>query len=203
VPRPVAPGPVAPVSGPLVPGPAASTPGPPPVPGRVAPARRPAAPARSPGAVRSPAAVRSRKPGACLPVPCPRRGPKVRAPVWPPGAPPMGAPPMGVPPPSEVRARPAAAVPVRGRAGRRLVVDHGPGLGGGQVGSGVAQREGRVPRLRLGLGGTPRPAGDAKPCGAHGGAVPRGELARRVDRVGLAGPRRVAADGAAPAAIPG
>ena len=102
-----------------------------------------------------------------------------------------------------VRAPVTAAVPGRRRAGRRLVVDHGPGLGGGQVGSGVAQREGRVPGLRLGLGGTPRPAGDTKPCGAHGGAVPRGELARRVDRVGLAGPRWVTADGTAPAAIPG
>ena len=102
-----------------------------------------------------------------------------------------------------VRAPVTAAVQGRGRAGRRLVVDHGPGLGGGQVGSGVAHREGRVPRLRLGLGGTARPAGDTKPCGTHGGAVPQGELARRVDRVRLAGPRRVTADGAAPAALPG
>src|SRR5205823_85263 len=39
-----------------------------------------------------------------------------------------------------VRAPVAAGALCRG-AGRWLVVDHGPGLGGGQVGRGVAQRE--------------------------------------------------------------
>src|SRR6185437_3094836 len=99
-----------------------------------------------------------------------------------------------------VRAPVTAGAPRRG-AGWWLVIDHGPGLGGGQVGRGVAQREGRVPGLHLGIGGTARPLGGTKPRGACGGAVPRGELARWVDRVRLARPWREAADGAAPAVL--
>src|SRR5207244_1200297 len=68
--------------------------------------------------------------------------------------------------------------------------------GGGQVGGGVAERERRVPRFRLAV--TAALADGAQPGGAGGRPVPRRELARRIDRVRLARPRRVAADRAAP-----
>ncbi len=99
-----------------------------------------------------------------------------------------------------MRAPVTAGPPRRREAGRRLVVDHGPGLRGGQVGRRVAQREGRVAGFGVGLGGATCGAAGAKPRGPRGRPVPRRELARRVDRVGLPRPRRVAADRAAAAA---
>ena len=160
-----------------------------------------------------PGGARAPLPGG--PVPEARRGPAGTVPAtWPEGlaaggitadCAPGSAAAVGGPRPARgqvfgVRAPVTAAAPRRG-AGWWLVVDHGPGLGGGHVGCGVAQCEGRVPGLRLGLGGTAWPTGGAKPRGAGRGAVPRGELSRWVDGVRLARPWRVAADGTAPAVL--
>ena len=96
---------------------------------------------------------------------------------------------MGAPVATRAGGGPIAAVLV--------VPDRGPGLSGGRVGRRVADGQRRVAGFGLGVGRVGR-AGEAKPGGADGSAVPERELAGRVDRVGLSRQGREATDGPAP-----